>query len=522
MARTSAHHGDAGGGTITLLMLRPAAIVALFQIAVTGCGSKGADDAGASAGATSLHCGAEVPAGAMPPSNMIDPDGGGDGATDGCVRQEGGNGVAWALRCGGMTRDWVVGAAINDAGEIYVGLNVHNPEGAVPFRFGDFEIIPGEFGDTLIVKFSGEGDVLWVKHVTGPGWEELHALRGCGDGVAIAGAAPAGTIDLGGGVIEDAYYVAVFDAEGALRWSRSLAASDVVEDFIDVRDIACDSCGGLSMTGRFRGPIDLGGGAMTPAQVYDGFVAHYDGAGSFRWARGLGAGSGQGSGVWEEAWGAAVTHAPSGEILLGASFSGTIDPGDGALASTAGWDALAVTYDRDGGVIWSRQIGSEGEQLGEALAADAKGSLALGGVFYDTITVGAQIYENVFPDQSPDIDGVNYDGFVVFMDQGGLATSAIHVATMFDDEIDGLAFDSKGILVMSGSSSGAYTLRAFVGGELAWSWSTAEIRGDAFAYTAITDDAVVIAASEVDAVDFGGGVLGPRGAEDLVLVKVLR
>jgi hypothetical protein len=52
-----------------------------------------------------------------------------------------------------------------------------------------------------------------------------------------------------------------------------------------------------------------------------------------------------------------------------------------------------------------------------------------------------------------------------------------------------------------------------------WTWGTSEFFT---AYTALTEDSVIVATALSDAVDLGAGPLAPRGSDDLVLAKIRR
>lgn len=433
-------------------------------------------------------------------------------AAAGCERVAGAGDVEWYLRCGGAPREGVNGVAVDAAGSIYVGVDMRNLDGSAPFMIGAFEVVPGDLSDILIVKLDASGEVVWVKHFSGPEDEYLAGLWGCGDGVAIVGGAPANALDLGGGVLAEADFIAAFDGEGAHRWSRGVPIL-VGDGHVTWSDAACDATGSLALTGLYRGGIDLGGGPIMPADLYDGIVARFDPAGGLLWSHSFG-----GDGSYPT--GRAVAYTPGGEVAVVGSFDGTVDLGGGPLTASNGDDVLVALLGADGAHVWSRQIGPDGLQYGAAVAVDGAGQVVVGGTFLDGITIGADSYVNTFPDAVEDIDGTLYDGFLAFLDVEGAPSSSLQIGTKLDDDMYSLEFDANGVLMMSGFTAEAFTVRAHVDGVPGWQWTTkAWLRG----HVALAgDDAVVVATGTGGPVDLGGGVLASHGQEDMVVAKIRR
>ncbi len=433
------------------------------------------------------------------------------GASNGCERLTGAGDVAWYMRCGGPSLDQVAGVALDAAGNIFVGLDMRNLDESVPVSFGAFEVVPGEVSDIVLVKFDPEGEALWVKHFSGPDNQTLTTMRGCADGVVLAGQAPPGSLDLGGGPFTDEFFLASLDGEGAHRWSRGVPVL-VQDGHLVAIDMTCDAAGSMVVTGDYRGGIDLGGGPVMPADLYDGLVARYDPKGALLWSYTFGttaASSGRGL---------SVRYTPEGEIAVVGSYSGSVDFGGGPLAADDD-DAMALLLSGAGEHLWSRSLGAAGLQYGNAVAVDKAGRVAVGGVFLDSATFGDDTYVNTFPDSNPETDGTLYDGFLGLLGAQGDLEWSLQVGSKLDDDIFGLHFRAAGGLMMIGYTKDAFTVREHIGDKPGWSWSTPQIRyGD----WAVDEQSVVIAAGVSGALDLGAGALAPRGNADLVLAKIVR
>lgn len=424
-----------------------------------------------------------------------------------------GSAVEWYLRCGGKQHEYVNGIATDAAGDIYVALEMRVFDGSQTLKLGEFEVKPGEFSDILLLKLSSAGVPQWVRHFGGPMEQQVSGLVACGDGFAIHGWASAGSLDLGGGPV-DGTYVASFDVDGNLRWSRSLP---VVGDgaLVSFFAMACDDAGRLALTGEFAGDVDFGGGPVPAGR--DGFVVTYDAAGEFQWARLFG-GADETS-----ARGRALAFTPGGEVVVAGAFFGTVDLGDGPLTADTWHDMLVAAYSAAGEHQWSRQFGGAGPQYGTAVAVDATGRVAVGGMFLDEIEIGDDELVNVNPENNPEEFGTVHDAVLVELDASGAVLGSQQLGALLDDQVLGLSFGAANSLQMAGVADSAVSLQAFAGEEQTWEWSTDE--GDMLQFPRAAwsgEEAVVVSAVPEGDVDLGSGALGPRGGADMLIARLRR
>ncbi|MEZ4449145.1 MAG: hypothetical protein R3B09_06670 [Nannocystaceae bacterium] len=390
---------------------------------------------------------------------------------------------------------------------------MYNPKGGGPFMIGDFEVDPGAFLDILVVKFSSEAHPLWEKHITGPDYHYLKALRACGDGVVLAGSAPPLSLDLGGGLLSDEDFIVRFDSDGSHIWSRSIPVS-ANDGELTVTEMACNSCGSLALTGYYRAGVDFGGGMMAPAMTNDGFIASYDAIGQLKWARGFGSVDGY------PVSGYALAVTPDEDIVMAGTFAGSIDLGE-VFASPGKRDAIVSLFGEGGLPIWSRQIGGAGDKYGTAVAVRSDGAVSVGGIFSDEILLGEEHYYNVFPDAPLDQYGFLHDGFIATFSPEGVLASSVHVASLLDDQMHRLAYDSKDVLVMAGRESENYVLRTYPQGMPGWTWSSDQLGGGQI-HMALADNAFIVGASVEGPVDLGGGPIDSFGNGDFLIARVPR
>ncbi|PCC74928.1 hypothetical protein SAMN02745121_08416 [Nannocystis exedens] len=416
--------------------------------------------------------------------------------------------VDWYLRCGGPQNEFLNGVGTDADGNIYLGIDLRVLDVSAPLRIGEFEVTPGELSDILLIKLSSTGEPLWVRQFGGPLDQTITHLVACGDGLAIMGFAEPGTLDLGGGSLDGAF-VAGFDLDGNHRWSRSLGGASLVT-------ATCDAGGTLAVSGLFEGAVDFGGGPVEPPPSTAAFVAKYDAAGGFQWVQPF-ISTGDGS-----ARVMSLAFTPAGELVLAGSFTGTVELGGGPLTTDFWDDMLVAKFGADGGHLWSQQLGGDGLQYAMAIAVDASGELALGGMFFDQLEIGADSYTNVFPDQIPEIDGTLYDAVLARLDPAGAVLSSQHLGAMLDDSIDDLSFDATDSLLVAGVADSQVALRAFSGEEQTWAWTTDQLPE----YTRSArsgEDAVVLGSSPMAGeVDLGAGPTTDHGGWDFVVARIRR
>jgi hypothetical protein len=235
---------------------------------------------------------------------------------------------------------------------------------------------PGYNG--FLVKFDYYGNYQW-SHVFAPTSSAACYVTG----VAVDPAGNPyvtgwfnGPIDFGGGLITPTgvnTFLAKYGAVGGLTWVKRFDASEG-------SSVAIDMNGHVVLTGLLHGPCDFGGGTITPLNDYDIFIAKLDAAGNHIWSL-------RGGGTSYESTRDIATDASSNIAVIGV-FQGNANFGSGVLTSAGQDDIFVAKYNSSGTSLWSKKFGSTQSDDGRSLAFDAAGALFLTGGFTGTVGFG--------------------------------------------------------------------------------------------------------------------------------------
>ena len=240
----------------------------------------------------------------------------------------------------------------------------------------------------------------------------------------------------------DAFILKV-DASGTPVWAKSFGDSSTQS----VSAIALDSTGSFVVGGWSDTSFSLGG----PDVAAGLFVAKFTSDGQHVWSKGLGSsGCGSPSGRI-----AAISTTAGNDFILGGSFCGSIDVGDGPKMSAGSEDAFVAQVrggDGSGAKLkggWIRTYGDSKSQEINDVVVDVTHSEILGiGDFSGTIVTGSKtltsfdtsldmFYVRLFPDGS-DIWAASYGAAGIQVATDAVITKAgnLVIAGQFSDPFD--------------------------------------------------------------------------------------
>jgi len=330
---------------------------------------------------------------------------------------------------------------------------------------GQSFVSPGGSTDTLVVKLSPEGVVLWARHLTGPVHQEARSIATDQNRDVLVTGLATGSLTVGTTTVPKPTgnmfsFVLKLNADsGALMWVQGQGGTDTTVGL----QVVADTQGDVVVAGGFAGDATFNLPQPAPtvpppafisrssAGSYDAFVAKFSGAtGNPVWVRTLGNPHSQfATGVATVGTDVVFTGAFEGNVTIdGVTLTNASQPPQPPALPTA--DGFLIRLDAMGNHAQSRKWGGTGDDEPLAIAVDGAGGLVLSGLFDGTTDFGggprtANSALNFFL--------ARYDSsFNHLWSQGypGAKAQRIHRHD--------LAFDSNGQVLFTGSFQGTIEL----------------------------------------------------------------
>jgi uncharacterized repeat protein (TIGR02543 family) len=345
-----------------------------------------------------------------------------------------GQDFVWAKGFGGSNSDTAYGIATDSAGNAMVAVDF---TGTVPF--GTFSLTAaGSSSDLALLKVAADGSVLAATRFGGSNFDYSKAVAvDTANNVILAGEFLTSTLI--GGVThtsagsKDISLLKV-NSTGTLLWSKRFGGT--LSD--SIYGLATDADGNILLAGDFSGSITFGATTLISSGNRDGFVAKLDPSGTPLWAMKVG-GTGNDTAF-------AVTVSPSGQILVGGSFSLVSTFGTLSRTSAGGTDGFAMAVSPAGIVQWATRFGGSANDSARAVTVDVTGAACFAGNFAGTdASFGMEILASEGADDVFVTRLNASDGSILNVKQCGGAGA---------DAGLGLAADPFGSLYLSGSYSG--------------------------------------------------------------------
>ncbi|HVE66120.1 MAG TPA: hypothetical protein VNC59_06030 [Thermoanaerobaculia bacterium] len=345
-------------------------------------------------------------------------------------------GYRWARVIGSDSSEEGKGIATDAFGNVHV--TGYQGSYAVDYGGGPQYVRAGT--DIFVAKYSSAGSWVWSKTVGGNGPDQGNAVATDAAGSTFVtgymGASSVG-VNLGGAVLNSAGQADVFlvkySSTGAHLWSRRFGSAGNDAGWA----AAVDPAGNVLIAGTFEGNVDFGGGVLSSAGLRDVFVAKYNSAGTFLWARNFG-GAGD-----EMVFGLAVDSV--GDVALAGKFQSSVNFGGGNLSSAGSDDGFVLKITGAlGAHVWSKRFGGASGDIATAVDFDGSNNVVAAGYFYGLVDFG----------------GVSHSSFGVdafaskYTASGALLWSRRYGSS--DTQIaDGVAVAPNGDVILSGFFGGS-------------------------------------------------------------------
>ena len=431
------------------------------------------------------------------------------------------NGVAcsaslWSKIAGDVSDQYARAVGIDSAGNVYV-----TGEFAGGIDLGGGPLISAGNNDIYVAKLDPAGALVWSKRFGSASGQTVYSIAVSPAGLVTLAGSTTGTFAFGAstvnpGTATEAAYVARLDADGNAVWAHELGYSGISRAY----GVTVDSTGNTLIVGTFDACLYLGaiGCGMATAGGQDVYIAKYDAAGTFKWAKKYGDANHQS--------GKSIATDSAGNILVAGDFKGTIAFGGTTLTdSGVNGDMFVAKLDASGNSAWAHRYGgSQVDTLGK-VAFDASGNIAFVGNFLGSVDFGGGALTS----------GNLGSGMVAKLSPAGVhlwskATGAGN-GTQY---MNAVAFDADGNVLLAGAFSGSIAFGSqilssagfgdsFVAkidpqGTPIWSKRFGDnLQQHSSGVAAAPSGDIVVAGAAQGTTDFGSGPLASAGGYDAVI-----
>ncbi|MFD3002807.1 SBBP repeat-containing protein [Pontibacter toksunensis] len=282
--------------------------------------------------------------------------------------------------------------------------------------------------------------------------------------------------------------------------------------------IAVDASGNSYVTGIFRDTASFGTTDLTSSGNIDIFIAKYDGSGNVLWAKQAG---GQDIDASKN-----IEVDGKGNSYITGEFRGSATFGNTTLTSTGSYDLFIAKYDASGNVLWAKQSGGAGSEMGRGIAVDGSGNCYITGYFDGNATFGSTTLTS----------NGSYDVFIAKYDAKGNFLWANRAGGSEKDFGRNIAVDGSGNSYITGpfrglASFGSTTLTSsgdediFIAkydasGNVLWAKRAGGTNNDAAIGIAVDSRGNSFIAGEFKGnANFGSTTLTSSGNADIVIAK---
>lgn len=356
------------------------------------------------------------------------------------------------------------GVAVDSSGNVFCAGVANN----------SFSEASAGSGDALVMKFSPQGELLWVTQLGAvtssaggyntSGQDECYAVAVDLVGNVYCAGITSSAISEANGGADDAF-VMKMDTNGNIIWIKQLGAVSASLGGYDssgseyCHSISIDNNGNILCAGSTSGPLaeTFGGGGE------DAFVMKLDSNANILWIRHFGAISSTASG---DDFFRDVTTDSTGNVYCAGGTNGQVTEVNGG-----GWDTLISKLSPAGNILWTRQLGSvsapangydsTGSEYCEGIAIDSLGNIyCTGGTTGNLSEINAG-GSDIF------MMKLNNAGAVNWVRQLGAATTlAEGYSATQDDYCHSVKIDSEDSLYCVGYTYGSFSEASGGGSDL--------------------------------------------------------
>ncbi len=248
--------------------------------------------------------------------------------------------------------------------------------------------------DYYLARFDANGALQWAKSAGSTGNDSGYSTAVLPDGGVLATGCFSDTIRFGIGEAHETTLLTTGSNDYFLACYEADGTLRWVKRIAGAYSVVALPDGGWVVTGFFNGTATYGAGEANQTTLtssgagdWDIFLARYNAAGLLQWAKRAG-------GTGSDCPGHLPAITPDGGILLTGGFQGTAVFGEGdahatTLTSVGPCNIFLARYDANGSLLWAKSAGGSVRDYGLYAAALPDGGAIITGTFQNTAIFGA-------------------------------------------------------------------------------------------------------------------------------------
>ena len=217
--------------------------------------------------------------------------------------------------------------------------------------------------DAFLTKYSADGTKVWTKLLGSTGLDSSLALTTGLDGSIYVSGATSGALD--GQTNSGNYdtFLTKYSTDGTKAWTKLLGSSTGYSGVDNLSALTSGLDGSIYVSGRTYGALD----GQTNSGGADAFLTKYSADGTKVWTKLLGSSGNENN--------HALTTGLDGSIYVSGYTTGRLD----GQTNSGGLDAFLTKYSADGTRVWTKLLGSTGLDVTRALTTGLDGSIYVSG-----------------------------------------------------------------------------------------------------------------------------------------------
>ncbi|MEO6190948.1 MAG: SBBP repeat-containing protein [Saprospiraceae bacterium] len=293
--------------------------------------------------------------------------------------------LIWAVGMGGIGPDRCTSSAVDSKDNIYITGAFRD---TVDFNSGDanFRKVSAGSNDVFIAKLNSEGNLVWVKQIKGKLDDTGKSITVDSDGNVFLTGVFQSSIEFEGSpqfnmttVRNYDVFIAKLDADGNFIWAKQIGGTG--DDIANT--ITVDPSNQIIVMGTYNSDIDFDPGVnvfkLLQTGVYPNmFVLKLNGNGEFVWAKQIASEN------------IVIPYTaktdPLGNIYSIGTFRSKVDfdPDANIFNLTSpgvSGDAFILKLNKDGNLVWAKQIGGRLNEIGLGLTLDSDNNIYTTGCY---------------------------------------------------------------------------------------------------------------------------------------------